>query len=61
MPLERQDGLDEAVQARGTLRVADVGLYGANVDALLAKDVADGRCLDRVSRWRAGSMALGLR
>lgn len=56
--LQGQNGLDEAIEPRRSLAMADIRFDRANVNASIAKYAANGRRLDNVSDGCAGSMTL---
>lgn len=55
---QRQDSLDHTGDARAPFRVADIGLDGADVDALFTENVADCASLNRIAGCCASSVAL---
>lgn len=55
---QRENGLDQACEPGGALRVTHVGLYRADVHAVVAKDVANCSCFCWVTYWGTGPVAL---
>jgi len=47
--LQRQHSLDDTRDPGAALRVADIGLHGADVDPLITEDVPHSPCLDGVT------------